>query len=109
MHNVIAAFGIAAILAVAFLLSAERGRVNWRPVLAALGLQLAVAAVFFLTPGTAAVFNVLNDAMLAVLDRANDGIESALTVRPYLKRMTRSELFLVLTVGMATAASAYAR
>ncbi len=33
------------------------------------------------------------------------GVESALTVRPYLARMTRSELCTVLTVGMATVAS----
>jgi CNT family concentrative nucleoside transporter len=33
------------------------------------------------------------------------GIESALVVRPYLDKMTRSELLLVLTTGMATVAS----
>ena len=33
------------------------------------------------------------------------GIESATTVRPYLERMTRSELCTVLTAGMATIAS----
>src|SRR5438045_3471778 len=33
------------------------------------------------------------------------GVESALVVRPYLDRMTRSELLLVLTTGMATVAS----
>jgi concentrative nucleoside transporter, CNT family len=33
------------------------------------------------------------------------GIESNLTVRPYLKAMTRSELLVVLTTGMATIAS----
>lgn len=33
------------------------------------------------------------------------GIESATTIRPYLAKMTRSELGLVLTVGMATVAS----
>ncbi|OPY75719.1 MAG: Nucleoside permease NupX [Syntrophorhabdus sp. PtaU1.Bin058] len=33
------------------------------------------------------------------------GIESNLTVRPYLKEMTRSELLVVLTTGMATIAS----
>jgi CNT family concentrative nucleoside transporter len=33
------------------------------------------------------------------------GVESAVTVRPYLARMTRSELATVLTVGMATVAS----
>jgi CNT family concentrative nucleoside transporter len=33
------------------------------------------------------------------------GIESALVIRPYLERMTRSELLTVLTTGMATVAS----
>jgi CNT family concentrative nucleoside transporter len=33
------------------------------------------------------------------------GVESALVVRPYQERMTRSELFLLLTTGMATVAS----
>src|SRR6476660_9949336 len=33
------------------------------------------------------------------------GIESALVIRPYLARMTRSELLLVLTTGLATVAS----
>jgi len=33
------------------------------------------------------------------------GIESALVVRPYLEKMTRSELLLVLTTGLATVAS----
>jgi concentrative nucleoside transporter, CNT family len=33
------------------------------------------------------------------------GVESALVIRPYLDRMTRSELLLILTSGMATVAS----
>ena len=33
------------------------------------------------------------------------GIESATTVRPYLEKMTRSELCTILTAGMATIAS----
>lgn len=33
------------------------------------------------------------------------GVESAVTVRPYLERMTRSELCTILTVGMGTIAS----
>jgi len=33
------------------------------------------------------------------------GVESALTVKPYLREMTRSELCTILTVGMATVAS----
>src|SRR6185295_15399277 len=33
------------------------------------------------------------------------GVESALVVRPYLAKMTRSELLLILTTGLATVAS----
>ena len=33
------------------------------------------------------------------------GVESALVVRPYLEKMTRSELLLILTTGLATVAS----
>ena len=33
------------------------------------------------------------------------GVESALVIRPYLARMTRSELLLILTTGLATVAS----
>ena len=33
------------------------------------------------------------------------GVESALVIRPYLEKMTRSELLTVLTTGMATVAS----
>ena len=33
------------------------------------------------------------------------GVESAMTIRPYLERMTASELLLVLTCGMSTVAS----
>lgn len=33
------------------------------------------------------------------------GVESALVIRPYLERMTRSELLTILTTGMATVAS----
>lgn len=33
------------------------------------------------------------------------GVESALTIKPYLEKMTRSELCVVLTAGMATVAS----
>ena len=33
------------------------------------------------------------------------GVESAMTVRPYLERMTRSELLMLLSCGMATVAS----
>jgi len=179
MQNLTALLGIFVILGVAAALSEDRRRINWRSVLAALGVVLALAGFFFLTPGRRLALDVLNNLMLSVLDCADDGIaflfghlgtpsdgrfvliihalplviffaalisllyhlgvmqriislmawlfcrlfrlsgaealvaasnifvgvESALTVRPYLERMTRSELFLLLTVGMSTVAS----
>lgn len=42
---------------------------------------------------------------LVVASNVFVGVESALTVKPYLVRMTRSELCTVLTAGMATVAS----
>ena len=179
MYNAVALVGITVVLAVAFGLSYDRRKINWRTCLAALGLELAIAAFFFLAPGRRRAFDFLNSVMLQVLDCAGEGIaflfghlakpppgefvliiqalpmivffgallsllyhlgvmqkiigalarafsrllrlsgaealvtagnifvgiESALTVRPYIERMTRSELFLLLTAGMTTIAS----
>ncbi|MBT3378194.1 MAG: nucleoside transporter [Lentisphaerae bacterium] len=179
MLNLIALFGLAVIVGVAYALSEDRARVSWRTPLVALGVLLLTGAFFFLTPGKRLLVDGLNATILAVLDRADDGIaflfgdlasaeggtfilaiqalpllvffgaaisllyhigvmqwlikilarvftrlfrfsgaealaaasnifvgvESAMTVRPYLAQMTRSELFMVLTVGMSTIAS----
>ncbi len=59
----------------------------------------ALAAVF------CRAFGISGAEALVAASNIFVGIESALTVRPYLARMTTSELFLILTVGMSTIAS----
>jgi len=57
------------------------------------------ASVFHRTMGTSGAESLCGAANIFV------GVESALVIRPYLDRMTRSELLTVLTTGMATVAS----
>lgn len=187
VFNAISAAGVVAMLVVAWVFSTDRRRVNWRVVGWGVGLQLLVAGVIFLTPGSAGVFRAVNDAALAFIDAGQEGVrflfgslayppgtegpageslgffffaqvlpviiffaalmqvlyyagvmqrliqafawvfsrlmrisgaeslyaasnlfvgvEAATAVRPYILKMTRSELCLLLTAGMATVAS----
>jgi len=57
------------------------------------------ARVFHRTMGTSGAESLCGAANIFV------GVESALVIRPYLDKMTRSELLTVLTTGMATVAS----
>lgn len=59
----------------------------------------AFARVFKLVLGISGAESLCGAANIFV------GVESALVIRPYLDRMTRSELLTVLTTGMATVAS----
>jgi CNT family concentrative nucleoside transporter len=171
----------------AWLLSEDRKGVNWRTVVAGMGLQLALGVVLVLNPASAYVFEVLNRCVLVLSDAttagtsfvfgylgnpeppfaaANPGsyfvlafqalplilvvsaltsllfywrilplvvrgfswglrralgvtgceglaaaanvfvgmVEAPLFIRPYLARLTRGELFCVMTCGMATIA-----
>lgn len=72
-QNLISLLGIAALLAIAWLLSSNRRRVNWRVLGWGLGLQLALAALIFLVPGSPRVFLWLNAAVKAVLDASVAG------------------------------------
>ncbi|MBA3846540.1 MAG: hypothetical protein H0X45_07840 [Planctomycetes bacterium] len=183
MLNLWSFAGLLALVAIAWLCSEARRAVAWKPVAAALTLQLAIGALVFLVPWTDDVFLWLNDVVLAVLKASQRGIEyvfgplavepgaagsigfvlafqvlpvavfvsalaaaayrlgliqplvrgsarlfqrtlglsgaealgaganlfvgveAALVVRPWLERMTRSELLVLLTTGMATVAS----
>jgi CNT family concentrative nucleoside transporter len=65
-------------------------------------LQLVVrvfAKIFHRTMGTSGAESLCGAANIFV------GVESALVIRPYLNKMTRSELLTVLGTGMATVAS----
>ena len=51
------------------------------------------------------LLNVSGAESLVAISNIFAGVESALTVKPYLENMTRSELCVVLTTGMATVSS----
>jgi CNT family concentrative nucleoside transporter len=51
------------------------------------------------------LFNISGAEALCAASNIFAGVESALTVKPYLREMTRSELCTVLTCGMATVSS----
>lgn len=183
IYNFVSFIGIFLLAAVAWLLSANRRRFNFRCVCWGITLQLIFGAFVFLVPAGAKFFLALSDAVVKLINAARAGtqfcfgplaippgqagspgfillfqglativffatlmeilyflkimpflirqfsrlftrlmgvsgaeslctasniflgIESMTTVRPYLERMTRSELCTVLTAGMATVAS----
>jgi CNT family concentrative nucleoside transporter len=182
-YNLISFCGIFVILGIAWLVSAQKKKMNWHVIGWGLGMQMAIALFIFVVPAGAKLFLTINDWAVAVLDSAAAGaefvfgplalppgkenslgfilafqalptivffsalmailyyykimpvvvrgfaflftrlmkisgaeslcassnifvgIESALTVKPHLAEMTRSELCTVLTAGMATVAS----
>ncbi|MBN2128077.1 MAG: hypothetical protein JW741_01215 [Sedimentisphaerales bacterium] len=188
IYNLVSFAGIFVLLAMAWVLSAERRNMNWRVIGWAVVLQLLVALLIFVVPAGARVFLVVNDVVIKILESAGEGarfvfgplalgpgqvsdsgeqslgfilafqafptiiffssliailyyarimpllikafawvftrlmrisgaeslvaasnifvgVESMLTVKPYLARMTRSELCTILTAGMATVSS----
>jgi len=187
-YNLVSFAGVFVLMGIAWALSADRRRLNWRAVGWGVGLQLMLALVVFRAPGSADAFLWLNGLVGKVLGAATAGqkfvfgtlalgpgetgaageqsigfilafqalpiiiffaalmgllyylgvmplvirafawvftrlmrvsgaeslcaasnifvgIESATTIRPYIARMTRSELCTILTAGMATVAS----
>lgn len=65
-------------------------------------LQLVVRALSAVFARTMRISGA--ESLCAIANIFLGMIESALVVRPYLERMTRSELFLLMTLGMATVA-----
>ncbi len=181
MTIIMSLVGIVTLFLLAWLLSNNRKRINYRTVATAFGLQVAMAALILYVPGGGTVLNAVASAVQSVIDYANVGIrflfgelgerrpgaitiafhvlpvivffaalmatlyylgimqrvitilggwlhkllrtsrtesmsavanifvghtEAPLVVRPYLSGMTQSELFAVMTVGMATIAGA---
>jgi CNT family concentrative nucleoside transporter len=182
-QHLIPLLGFFALAGIAWLFSAHRRQIQWKPIAWGLGLQLLIGLLVFRLPGSRQIFLKLNDAVLSVLDASKSGtnflfgplaaapgeqgsvgfvlafqvlpiaifvsafaaalyhlnllqpivrlfarlfhrtlgisgaeslcaaanifvgVESALVIKPYLDRMTRSELLLVLTSGMGTVAS----
>ncbi len=183
IYRLISVAGLLAFAAIAWLLSTNRRKVQWKTLAWGLGLQVVIGLLIFRLPVSQRIFLWLNDAVLALLSASKSGteflfgplaaapgeagsvgfilifqvlpvaiffsaftaalyhlrilqwvvrlfarvfhrtmqisgaealcgasnifvgVESALVIRPYLERMTRSELLTVLTTGMATVAS----
>ncbi|HUU43053.1 MAG TPA: Na+ dependent nucleoside transporter N-terminal domain-containing protein, partial [Planctomycetota bacterium] len=180
VYNLVSFVGLFVLMALAWCVSTDRRRMNWRAIAWGVVLQLMLGALVFRAPGSRAVFSWLNRFVEGLLEAATAGgrfvfgdlavnkppwgfvlatqalptiiffsavmallyywrimpaivrgfswlftrlmrisgaeslctasnifvgIESATTVRPYLREMTRSELCTVLTAGMATIAS----
>jgi len=74
-YNLVSLAGIPVLLAIAWLLSADRKRLNGRLILLGTGLQLVFAAFVFLVPAGRAVFLVLNDLVLQFMASATAGTE----------------------------------
>jgi concentrative nucleoside transporter, CNT family len=60
-------FGIACLLAIAWLFSNNRKAVDWRLVATGISLQIAFAALVLLVPGGRDVFNMLGDGFVKIL------------------------------------------
>ena len=67
--------GIVTLIAIAMLMSENRRKINWRPVLVGLGLQVLFAAFILKTPWGKPLFDVCGDAvngLLGFCDRGTD-------------------------------------
>ncbi|MBO7305766.1 MAG: hypothetical protein J6U47_03455 [Bacteroidales bacterium] len=65
--------GMAVILAIAWIFSLDRKRINWGTVLKALGLQLLIAVSVLVFPGVQKGFELFGQGFVAVLDWTKAG------------------------------------
>ena len=73
IHNVVSFGGLFVLIGAAWLLSADRRRMNFRAIAWGVALQLALGALVFRTPHSRDVFRWLNDVVLQVLTAAQAG------------------------------------
>lgn len=73
MERMISAFGLVVLVAVAFALSDNRSRIQWRTVLTGIGLQIVFGLLILKTSAGRAVFSAAGDAFSAVLNYTLEG------------------------------------
>jgi concentrative nucleoside transporter, CNT family len=66
LHPLHGLFGLGVLVAIAWLLSEDRGAVRWRPVLSGIALQLAIGLALLTLPPVRSVFVGLNDLVVAL-------------------------------------------
>jgi CNT family concentrative nucleoside transporter len=74
-YNLISFMGVFVLLGVGWLLSADRGRMNWRCVATGVGIQLFLGFLVFQAPGSRGFFLWLNRVVLKLLEAASAGQE----------------------------------
>ena len=73
VHNLVSFVGIFVLLAVAWCVSTNRRRMNWRVIAWGVGLQLALGLLVFQAPGSTRVFQWLNTVVSRLLGVAQKG------------------------------------
>jgi CNT family concentrative nucleoside transporter len=73
MQNLQSALGVAAIIAIAWLVSENRRAVPWRQVMTGLAVTFALALLMLKVPQTQAAFNAINRAVEAIADATRAG------------------------------------
>lgn len=66
--------GALVLIAIAYLVSIDRGNINWRSVITAFGLQIGLAAIVLYIPLGQSLLAGMTTGVSAVLDYAQDGI-----------------------------------
>ncbi|MCG3181138.1 MAG: putative nucleoside permease NupX [Phycisphaerae bacterium] len=74
-YNLLSLAGLVTLILAAWLLSKGRRRVNWRVLVWGTALQLGIAGLVFLAPGSRGVFGWVNGAVFKVLEASNSGQE----------------------------------
>ncbi len=75
VYNLISLLGIFGLLGVAWCLSSDRKRMNWRLIVWGVVIQIMFALFIFHVPAGIKIFHVLNDIVVRVLSAASAGTE----------------------------------
>lgn len=73
IYNIVSLSGILVLLAIAWLLSAQRRNMNWRLIGCGVGLQLVMGLFIFVVPTGARLFLAVNDVVVKVIESAGAG------------------------------------
>ncbi len=73
LYNLVSFGGIFALIGIAWLVSANRRKLNWRVIVWGVVLQLAFAMFIFVVPAGATVFLSVNELVVSILEAASEG------------------------------------